>query len=148
MNLPLNPALHLMQHASQTCRELMAVMAQENAMLGRHQSAQLETLLQHKKRLTIRLEQILSELKKHGTSWKTDPISRNQAILLAEEIQHFQLMTKQNSLALQAAHQVRADIIVAVRDEMEASAPKAQLYSATGAYQNTYAQTRLVARHV
>lgn len=135
-------------NARLTCRELMALLMEENAGLIHHDVALVESRLGHKKRLTLRLEQLLKDLKQTGSLWKADTNTHNQALHLAEEVKHFQELAHSNVLMLQAAHQLRADLVVAIRDAVDAQTPKAQLYGSTGAIRPLDGATRLVAREV
>lgn len=129
-----------------TCRELMALLAEENAGLIRHDVTLIESRLSVKKRLTMRLEQLMKEIKLKSPVWKTTPQGRNQAYHLAEEVQHFQKLARQNASMLEAAQQLRADLVVAIRDAVDEQTPKARLYTAGGYVQQLDGATRLVAR--
>lgn len=133
-------------NARLTCRELMALLAEENAGLIRHDVSLIESRLSVKKRLTLRLEQLMKDIRQKSSIWKKDAQSQTQAMHLAEEVQHFQKLAKSNALMLEAAHQLRADLVLAIRDAMDAQTPKARLYTANGYMQNLDGATRLVAR--
>ena len=118
--------------ARNTCRELLALLIEENKGLAKHDVSLVDASIQHKRRLTLRLEQILGELKQTGSLWKADTASRQQATLLAEEIAEFQNMARENAMMLKAAHQLRADIILAIRDTVDTNQPRAQTYGSNG----------------
>lgn len=134
--------------ARTTCRELLALLIEENHGLARHDVKLIDAGIQNKRRLTLRLEQLLAELKQSGSLWKADPASRTQAALLAEEIAEFQNMARENATMLRAAHQLRADLILAIRDTVDASQPRVQTYGANGALSQTEGATRLVSRSI
>lgn len=138
--------------ARKTCRELLALLIEENQGLARHDVKLIEDRLVHKRRLTLRLEQMLAELKQKGSiggnAWKTDTTAQAQASLLAEEIAEFQSMARENAMMLKAAHQLRADLIMAIRDTVDAQTPRVQTYGANGALTNAGGETRLVATSI
>lgn len=129
-----------MMEASQTCRELMGVLVEENQNVtkpsGGDFGPQAEARLNLKKRLSIRLEKLLSEIKAQKSSWRGDRQAENVAVRLAEEIEVFRSLASQNEMMLRAAHQLRADIISVIRDTLEASQPRVTTYSANGTVQN------------
>jgi hypothetical protein len=51
-------------------------------------------------------------------------------------------------MMLKAAHQLRADIILAIRDTIETNQPRVQTYGANGALNSVDSATRLVARTI
>lgn len=140
MNTPYNPQslatkpvpAAAVVEARQTCRELVSLLVEENAGIKAQDVALVDTNLQHKRRLTLRLEQILAELKQTGSLWKSDVAARQQANFLAEEIAQFQELARTNAIMLRAAHQLRADLILAIRDTVDAAQPQAKLYGANG----------------
>ena len=134
--------------ARTTCRELLALLIEENQGITRHDINLIEQRTQHKRRLTLRLESILAELKRSGSIYKADEPSRKQVNLLAEEIAEFQTLAHKNAMMLKAAHQLRADLIIAIRDTADIGQPRAQTYGANGALNNTETATRLVARTI
>lgn len=134
--------------ARTTCRELLALLVEENHGLTKQDIKLIEERTQHKRRLTLRLEQLLSELKQSGNLWKSNPAARYQATLLAEEIAQFQDLARENAMMLKAAHQLRADLIIAIRDTVDSTQPRAQVYGANGNMQPADNATRLVARSI
>lgn len=150
MNTPYNaPAQpNSIAAARATCRELLALLIEENRGLTKHDIKLVDDRIQHKRRLTLRLEQILAELKQTGNLWKSDATSRTQATLLAEEIAEFQNLARENAMMLKAAHQLRADLILAIRDTVDAAQPRVQTYGANGALTQADNATRLVARNI
>ncbi|PZP38919.1 MAG: hypothetical protein DI585_05840 [Pseudomonas fluorescens] len=134
--------------ARRTCRELMALLVEENHGLGKQDIKLVDERIQHKRRLTLRLEQMLAEMKKAGSLWKADTAARSQANLLAEEIAQFQELAVKNVAMLQAAHQLRADLILAIRDTVDAATPRAQTYGANGAMTMSDNNTRLLATSI
>jgi hypothetical protein len=143
-----SPATEKLLEARNTCRDLMALLAEENAGLLHADMAALEARLLHKKRLTLRLEQLLSDVKSGHESWRQDYAARAQAIKLEEEFRLFQDLARSNAQLLKAAHAVRADLVKAIRDTMDAETPKARLYGANGAVHSVDGHTRLVMRDV
>lgn len=154
MNTPYNTPADTQQQpatlsaARATCRELLTLLVEENHGLIRHDVKMVEERIQHKRRLTLRLEQILAELKQSGNSWKSDPAGRREANQLAEEIAQFQTLARENAMMLKAAHQLRADLIIAIRDTVDAAQPRAQVYGANGTMAAADNATRLVARNI
>lgn len=138
----------LLTQARSTCRELLALLTEENAGLIKQALQKMEERLVHKKRLTLRLEQLLAEIKLQRPQWQNDSLIKQQILLLQQEVQIFQDLAAQNASLLQAAHQLRADLILAIRDAVGSQEPKAQLYGANGNLQNTNGHTRLVARNI
>lgn len=134
--------------ARRTCRELMALLVEENHGLAKQDIKLVDERIQHKRRLTLRLEQMLSDMKRQGSLWKGDTAARNQANILAEEIAQFQDLAQTNAAMLQAAHQLRADLILAIRDTVDAATPRVQTYGATGALNNSDNNTRLLATSI
>lgn len=130
--------------ARNTCRELLVLLLEENKGLAKHDVKLVDAAIQHKRRLTLRLEQILGELKQTGSLWKADAASRTQASLLAEEIAEFQNMARENAMMLKAAHQLRADIILAIRDTVDATQPRVQTYGANGSLNSNDNTSRLI----
>lgn len=134
---PNQPSIILqMLEASQTCRDLMGVMVEENRNLGHaanpQATQQVEARLQLKKRLALRLEKLLAEIKQNRDTFRGNRQVENVAARLAEEIEAFREMAKENEVMLRAAHQIRADIIAVIRDTIEASQPRVQTYTAAG----------------
>lgn len=148
MNQPATTPTANILAARATCRELLALLTEENAGLQKHDVALVEVRIQHKKRLTLRLEQLLAEIRQKGSLWKSDASAKQQANLLAEEIKHFQEIARGNAMMLKVAHQLRADLIMSIRDTVEANQPRAQLYGANGLVSSADANTRLVARSI
>lgn len=142
-----NAAFDIME-ARTTCRELLVLLTEENNGLTKQDISVVESRIQHKKRLTLRLEQLLSDIKLKGEQWKGSDVARRQAILLADEMKHFQELARNNAMLLKAAHQLRADIIIAIRDAVDALQPRAQTYGANGVVSSVESSTRLVARSI
>lgn len=134
--------------ARKTCRELLALLIEENTGLAKHDVSLVEASIQNKRRLTLRLEQILADIKRNGSLWKADAPSRQQANLLAEEIAEFQNMARENAMMLKAAHQLRADIILAIRDTVDAHQPQAQTYGSNGSLNTSETTSRLIATSI
>ncbi|MBI1308356.1 MAG: hypothetical protein GC129_00660 [Proteobacteria bacterium] len=143
----MNP-LQLIIDARNACRSLIALLMEENATLTQYNSGGLEENLPQKKRLSQALEQALRDIKASSSGWKNNPAVQTQAIRLDEEVRYLQGLARSNTLMLQAAHQLRADLIIAIRDAVEANAPRAQLYNAVGGVATTQAGTRIIAREV
>lgn len=141
-------AQEVFAHTRSTCHELMALLAEENTALRKHDAKLVEARLHHKKRLALRLEQMLAALKRSASLWKADANAQVQAQRLAQEVAQFQQLSQQNTALLQAAHQLRADLVVAIRNELEARAPKARLYGSSGEISPAHGGTRLLAREV
>lgn len=133
-----------MMEASQTCRDLMGLMLEENAGLTRASSAQSEARLAMKKRLALRLEKLLADIKAQKADMRGNRQVENVAIKLAEEIEVFRQVAAENETMLRAAHQIRADIIAVIRDTIEASQPRVQTYNAYGAMQHGNTGTTVV----
>jgi predicted protein tyrosine phosphatase len=155
MTTPYNPSIATkpvpaaaVVEARQTCRELMSLLIEENAGIKTHDIALVDMNIQHKRRLTLRLEQMLVELKQSGSIWKADVAARQQATFLAEEIAQFQELARSNAMMLKAAHQMRADLIIAIRDTVDAAQPKAQLYGSNGTMSASNTPNRLVAKDI
>ncbi|MFO0500086.1 MAG: hypothetical protein ACK5YK_00195 [Pseudomonadota bacterium] len=134
--------------ARTTCRELLAVLEEENNGAMSADTEALEARMLHKKRLTLRLEQLLSEARSQREVWRTDPAAQREAVGLETELRLLQENGRKNATMLEAAHQVRAALVVAIRDAVDAQTPKAELYGSTGAAYTIDGATRLVARDV
>lgn len=134
--------------ARATVRELLAVLLEENSGTLTADKVATEARLLHKKRLTLRLEQLLSEVRAQREVWKTDVAAQREALGLESEMRLLQDNARQNAAMLNAAHQVRAELVVAIRDAVDANTPKAQLYGASGALYQIDGATRLVAKDV
>jgi hypothetical protein len=134
--------------ARKTCRELLALLIEENQAVPKHDIQLVEDRLVHKRRLTLRLEQMLSDIKQKGSLWKADASARQQANQLAEEIAEFQTLARENAMMLKAAHQLRADLIMAIRDTVDAHQPRVQTYGASGTLNTSGGETRLVATSI
>jgi|GEM_PF-5063503 len=134
--------------ARATCRELLALLMEENSGLTKQDIKLVEERIQHKKRLTLRLEKQLADIKQNGGIWKENADARRQAAQLAEELKKFQELARNNALLLQAAHQLRADLIIAIRNEIDAMQPRAQLYTSSGGISSGSGNTRLLARTI
>ncbi len=147
-NTPPSPATEKLLEARATCRELMALLAEENAGMAHADIAALDARLLHKKRLTLRLEQLLGDVKTQRDTWREDYAARAQAIKLEEEFRTFQDLARNNAQILKAAHTVRAELVVAIRDAMDAEAPKARLYGANGMMHAVDGNTRLMVRDI
>ena len=147
---PPKPAADLtaIHGARATCRELLTLLIEEKHGLAKHDVQRIDDNIQNKRRLTLRLEQLLGEIKQTGAVWKNDANGRNQAALLADEIAIFQTMARENAMMLKAAHQLRADLILAIRDTVDAAQPRVQTYGSTGALNMADNATRLVARNI
>ncbi|RYG61508.1 MAG: hypothetical protein EON60_03270 [Alphaproteobacteria bacterium] len=147
MNAPYNTPVGnepTIMDARKTCRELLALLIEENNGLAKRDISMVEASIQNKRRLTLRLEQILADLKRTGSLWKADAPSRQQANLLAEEIAEFQTMARENAMMLKAAHQLRADIILAIRDTVDTHQPQAQTYGSNGSLNTSENTSRLI----
>lgn len=144
---PQAPAVDLttLHGARATCRELLTLLIEEKHGLAQHDIKRIDDNIQNKRRLTLRLEQLLGELKQTGPVWKADKAALNQASLLADEIAIFQTMARENAMMLKAAHQLRADLILSIRDTVDAAQPRVQTYGASGALNAADNATRLVA---
>lgn len=138
----------LVHSARETCRELIALLMEENVSVQKHKVDVIEARLQNKRRLTLRMEQLLVEIKKNSEALKADPLARNELVTLAQEVQHLQEVSRTNAAVLKAAHQLRADLVLTIRDAVDATQPRAVMYGASGYIINTDANTRLVARTV
>ncbi len=134
--------------ARATCRELLGLLLEENGGSLSADKAATEARLLHKRRLTLRLEQLLAETKRHRDSWRTDVAAQREAMQLEAEFRLLQDAGRTNAAMLQAAHQVRADLVMAIRDAVDAQTPKAQLYGNTGALYQIDGATRLVAKDI
>ncbi len=134
--------------ARKTCRELLALLVEENQALPKHDIALVEDRLVHKRRLTLRLEQMLSDIKQNGSLWKADASAQQQASHLAEEIAEFQNLARENAMMLKAAHQLRADLIMAIRDTVDAHQPRVQTYGASGTMNASNGETRILATSI
>jgi len=139
-------SLQLITDARNACRTLIVLLMEENAALTTYNATVVEERLPQKKRLTQTLEQSLRDIKSTASNWRDNPAAQAQATHLAEEVAYLQNLSRSNTLMLKAAHQLRADLIIAIRDAVEATAPRAQLYTALGAATTTEGGTRLVAR--
>lgn len=144
----LSPEAHEILAARKTCRELLALLIEENQALPKHDIQLIEDRLVHKRRLTLRLEQMLADLKQKGSLWKADASARQQASQLAEEIAEFQTMARENAMMLKAAHQLRADLILAIRDTVDAHQPRVQTYGSSGTLNTSSGETRLLATSI
>ena len=118
--------------ARATCHELRALLLEENVSLTQFSTEQSERRLQDKKRLTLRLEQLLAYIRRTRPDWQEQTSLTNLANLLAEELQHFQQLAHRNGLLLQAAHRLRADLVLTIKDTLTSRQPQAQLYGANG----------------
>lgn len=150
---PNQPGIILqMLEASQTCRDLMGVMVEENRNLNHSASPQatqqVEARLQLKKRLALRLEKLLAEIKTNRENYRGNRQVENAAARLGEEIEAFRELAKHNEVMLRAAHQIRADIIAVIRDTIEASQPRVQTYNAAGNATNGNVGTTVLATSV
>jgi flagellar biosynthesis/type III secretory pathway protein FliH len=134
--------------ARATCRELLAALIEENTGALSADTAATEARLLHKKRLTLRLEQLLAETRAQRESWREDPAAQAEALALETEFRLLQESGRQNVALLKAAHQVRAELVMAIRDTLDANTPKAQLYGNNGALYVIDGATRLMAREV
>ncbi len=122
-----------MMEARETCRELMGVLVQENAdMANNHNTTQVEARLALKKRLALRLEKLLADIKAQKDAVRGNKQVENLALQLAEEIAAFQDIAAKNEVMLRAAHHIRADIVTIIRDTIEASQPRLQTYGKMG----------------
>ncbi len=130
--------------ARATCRELLTLLVEEKHGLARHDVARIDANIQNKRRLTLRLEQQLADIKQTKAVWKTDATAVTQAGLLAEEIAVFQTMARENAMLLKAAHQLRADLILSIRDAVDTGQPRVQTYSAAGTLNTSENTSRLV----
>lgn len=143
-----NPPAPEIITARETCRELLVLLNEENASLAKQDTKTVEARLQQKKMLTLRLEQNLAEVRQNAPQWKDNAASKRHMVLFAEEMKLFQDLAKKNALLLKAAHQLRADLIIAIRDALDDAQPKAQLYTANGTMSAQDGATRLVARTI
>ncbi|MCP5405306.1 MAG: hypothetical protein H6922_03680 [Pseudomonadaceae bacterium] len=137
-----------MMEARQACRDLMGLMVEENNGLTRNSTHEVETRLQLKKRLALRLEKLLADIKSQRADFRGNREVENLAVRLAEEIAVFQDIAAKNELMLRAAHRLRADVVAVIRDTIEASQPRVQTYNAHGASTVGTAGTTVVATTV
>lgn len=146
---PTQPAVLIqMMEASQTCRDLMGLMVEENANLVKQSLTETETRLAMKKRLALRLEKLLADIKAHQAEWKGNRQAEGVALKLAQEIEVFRELAAKNEGLLRAAHQLRADIVSVIRDTIEAQQPRVTTYGNTGTVSNGSAGTTVVATTV
>lgn len=134
-----------MMEASQTCRELMGLMLEENDNLQHQNLAHTEARLLMKKRLALRLEKLLVDIKAHKNDLRGNRNVENMAVKLAEEIDVFRTIASKNEVMLRAAHKLRADIVEMIRDTLEAQQPRVTTYNAGGYVQHGTGGTRVVA---
>ena len=134
--------------ARATIRELMALLMEENSGTLSADGAATEARLLHKKRLTLRLEQLLAEVRAQKEQWRLDVAAQREALAMEGEMRLLQQHARKNAAVLQAAHQVRAELVVAIRDAVDANQPKAQLYGASGTLYRIDGATRVMARDV
>jgi hypothetical protein len=134
--------------ARATCRELLGVLLEENGGSLSADKSATEARLLHKRRLTLRLEQLLGDAKRNREAWRTDLAAQREALALETEFRLLQEAARTNAALLQAAHQVRADLVMTIRDAMDAQTPKAQLYGASGELYQIDGATRLVAKDI
>lgn len=135
-----------MQDARNTCRELLHLLAEENQGLSKQRAEVVETRLQLKRSLTLRLEVLMQDLKRRKTEWQGQPAAKDLANRLAEEISLFQTLAAKNLTLLKAAHQLRADMVAVIRDTMDARTPHVPTYGRSGSIYTTDQGTRLVSR--
>lgn len=128
--------LEQMSDARATCRELLQLLMAENASLGKNSVEEVETRLQTKRRLTLRLEVVMKDLKTRRHEWTGRKDAQEVALRLAEEVSVFQDMARKNLELLKAAHQLRADMVSMIRDTLEAQAPRVQTYGPYGTMNN------------
>jgi len=140
--------LEQMIDARSTCQELLQLLAAENAGLMKQRVEEVETRLQMKRQLTLRLEVLMKELKTRKAEWQGHKDTRNMALRLAEEIGAFQKLAGKNLEMLKAAHQLRADMVAAIRDTIDAHTPKVQTYGRNGYMATTDGGTRVMSREV
>ncbi len=124
--------LEQMSDARATCRELLQLLVAENASLNKSSVTEVEARLQNKRRLTLRLEVLLKDLKARRQEWTSRKDAQEVALRLAEEVSVFQDMARKNMELLRAAHQLRADMVSMIRDTLEAQAPRVQTYGRYG----------------
>jgi hypothetical protein len=140
--------LSQMTDARTTCRDLLTILIEENQTLSQHKASAVEARLQLKKRLSLRLEKLLFDIKAQRAAIKGNPQAATLAVQLAEEIRVFQDYAVKNVELLKAAHHIRADIVAVIRDTIEAESPKVTTYGRGGAITPVNAGTTVLAREV
>jgi hypothetical protein len=113
--------LEQMHEARVTCQELIGLLRDENGNLHKQRLEVLEARLDLKKRLTLRLEKLVQEIKAGKAVWSGNPQARTVAQELAHEMAAFQEVAQRNLTELKAAHKIRADIIAIIKDTFEAA---------------------------
>lgn len=134
--------------ARSTCRELRALLLEENANLHKFSTEKAEQRLQDKKGLTLRLEQLFGLIKRTRPEWQAQPRLAAEANQLAEELQHFQELARRNEILLQAAHRLRADLVLTIRDAVHSTQPQPLLYGANGSMAVNRPSGSLVMREI
>lgn len=138
-----------MLDARHTCRELAALLLEENTTISAANGAtHAEARLQLKKRLSIRLEKLVQDIKNQRSQWQGNSMAVHTAGQLAEEFSHFQQLARQNEVLLRAAHQIRADIVSVIRDTIDAQQPRVQTYGKSGNLNNSTSGVRVMAKEV
>jgi hypothetical protein len=149
MPTPQQPSILMqMMEASQTCRDLMGLMIEENAELSKHSLTESEARLALKKRLALRLEKLLADIKAHKGDWRGNTQAENVATMLAHEIEGFRKLAQKNEVMLRAAHALRADIVAVIRDTIEARQPRVTTYGSSGTVSTGNAGTTVLATTV
>jgi flagellar biosynthesis/type III secretory pathway chaperone len=144
---PLSPS-ELLDAARTTCQALLQLLVEENQSLPQHKIAVVEARLASKKRLSLRLEKTLADLKASRAVWQAQPHLARQATLLAEEVRLLADYAASNAQLLRAAHSIRAEIVQVIRDTLDAQAPTMQVYGASGAMRAVSGGTTVLAREV
>lgn len=143
---PQSGVLQQMSDARSTCRELMELLGAENGGLIHQKVAEVETRLQMKRTLTLRLEVLMQEIKRRKAEWQAQPTAKDMANRLAEDMAVFQELASKNLTLLQAAHQLRADMVAVIRDTLDARAPHVPVYGRTGSVYKQDNGTRVISR--
>ncbi|PIZ31615.1 MAG: hypothetical protein COY40_01530 [Alphaproteobacteria bacterium CG_4_10_14_0_8_um_filter_53_9] len=134
--------------ARTTCRELAKLLLEENHALHKGGAAENEARLNLKKRLSVRLEKLVQDIKGQRDKWHTNALAARTANELAADIAVFTDLARKNELMLRAAHQIRADIVGVIRDAMDAQSPRVQTYGRSGTMNTSSAGVRVLAKEV
>ncbi len=138
----------LLEDAHIACTDLKSLLIEENDSLRQHRIELVEKNLKDKRKLSLKLENVLNNVKKNKEHLADDTQTLSYVKSLQEEIDSFQNMARQNLTLLQAAHQTRADFIDMVRLAVSAEQPKSTTYNNEGTVSDTSHSPPLVNKEI
>lgn len=134
--------------ASIVCRQLGALVEEENESLKAHEITKIEGNLKRKNKLALKLGKLLKDVKEHKDEIRLDPAARKTVMSVQLEMDGFSRAARKNLLMLKTAHQTRSDTLQIIRQAIVATTPRTEVYNASGLVKDATKKVSLVNRSI